>query len=334
MPRYYITGGRQRPSRLRTRDEWHAYEKAVLLELDTDTGARRTVLEYESPPGRRPDEQPSFVFKAGSWDGEHLLLCTQTEVVVFDPAARRVVRTVSHPWFNDVHHVQRINGRLHVVSTGLDALLVFDEDDAGVAEVHSATGADPWERFDRDTDYRRVATTKPHRAHPNYVFEADGAVWVTRFEQRDAIRVGGGAGSPRLSEDPVHDGVLHEGQVWFTVVSGEVVATDPVGGEVRARYALKPMGAGDDRPLGWCRGICAEADHFLLGFSHLRPTAIKQNLSWLRKPLGKRPEPAPTRVDAYDLVGGRRLASWELQSAGISSIFSILPAAAPARDER
>ena len=76
MTQYFITGGRQRPSRLRTRDEWHAYGKAVLLKLDTRTGAVRTVLEYESPAGRRPEREPSFVFKAGSWDGDQLLLCT------------------------------------------------------------------------------------------------------------------------------------------------------------------------------------------------------------------------------------------------------------------
>ena len=83
----------------------------------------------------------------------------------------------------------------------------------------------------------------------------------------------------------------------------------------------------DPRPLGWCRGLCPEGDRFLLGFSHLRPTAIKQNLAWLRGPLGRRPEAAPTRVDAYDLAGGRRVASWEVEPLGISSIFSILPAA-------
>ena len=310
------------------------------MELDTDTGARRTVLEYESPPGRRPAQRPSFVFKAGSWDGDHLLLCTQTEVVVFDPGAGRVVRTISHPWFNDVHHVARFDGRLHVVSTGLDLLLIFDENDEDVAEWHSAIGADPWERFDRDTDYRLVATTKPHHAHPNYVFAADGATWLTRFQQRDALRIGGGSGeassgssptSPRLSDDPVHDGVPHGERVWFTVVSGEVVVVDPARGVIDARYDLRTMDTDDGRPLGWCRGIHHEADHVLLAFSHLRPTAIKQNLSWLRKPLGRQQEPAPTRVDAYDLAGGRRLKSWELQSSGISSIFSVLPGTPPDR---
>lgn len=326
MSQYFITGGRQRPSRLLTRDEWHAYGKAVLLKLDTDTGEVRTVLEHESPSGRRPERDPSFVFKAGSWDGDALLLCTQTEIVVFDPRHEQVVRTVSHPWLNDVHHVARIDGRLHVVSTGLDALLVFDADDRDIEEVHSATGEDPWQRFDREADYRLVPTTKPHRCHPNYVYTHRGARWISRFEQRDTLCLDGPRRSLRLADDPVHDGVEDGDDVWFTVVSGEVIAARPDEGRVRARFDLNGMEAGPPRPLGWCRGIHREPGRTLLGFSRLRPTRLKQNLSWLRKPLGKQPEPHPTRVCAYDLDAGRKLDTWVLEETGISSIFSILPA--------
>ena len=327
IPKYFITGGRQRQSSLRTHAEWFAYEKAVLIELNTDTGQARTVLEYASPPGRCPTTQPSFVFKAGAWDGAHLLLCTQTEVIIFDPAAERVVRTISHPWFNDVHHVTRIGGRLHVVSTGLDALLVFDEEDKDIVEVHSATGEDTWTRFDSQVDYRLVPTTKPHRAHPNYAFEADGARWITRFEQRDAYRLDGSSASIRIADDPIHDGVIEGKEAWFTVVSGEVVAVDLARQAVTARYDLDRIGGEGGHPLGWCRGIHHEGDTTLLAFSRLRPTKLKQNLAWLRRPLGKAPEPLPTRVAAYDLRGGRKLNTWVLEDAGIASIFSILPTA-------
>lgn len=322
---YFITGGRQRTARLRTREEWHAYEKAVLIHLDDETGEARCVLAHESPPGRRPEKNPSFVFKAGSWDGEHLLLCTQTEIVIFDPHTESVVRTISHPWMNDVHHVTRIDGRLHVVSTGLDALLVFDEDDAEIVEVHSATGAPPWGRFDKQTDYRLVATTKPHQAHPNYVYHHNGARWISRFEQRDTLRIDGEAATLRLADDPVHDGVPLGEDVWFTVVSGAVIAAQPGQQRVRARYDLNAFETGPPRPLGWCRGIHLEPERTLLGFSRLRPTLLKQNLSWLRKPLGKLPEPHPTRIVAYDLDAGRKLKTWSLEGVGISSIFSILP---------
>ncbi len=325
MARIYLTGGRQRPSTLLTRDEWNAYEKAVLIEVDTEANTSRCILEYQSPPERCP-AKPSNVFKAASRDGAHLLLCTQTEVVVFDPAARQVVKTISHPWMNDVHHVERIDGRLHVVTTGLDAVLVFDTDDTTVVDIHSVTGKSTWERFDRTVDYRRVATTKPHACHPNYIHTDNGQRWVTRFEQRDAISMETGNRTARISEDPIHDGVIDGPNVWFTVVSGEVVSVDRQTLQVAQRYSLDRVGNEGGHPLGWCRGLLRQDGLTYLAFSRLRPTKLKQNLSWLRKPLGKAPEPKPSRLVAYDLEGGRKGQTWVVETAGISSIFSVLAA--------
>ena len=326
MPRYFVTGGRQRPSHLLSREEWSAYDAAVLLELDTDTGAVRTVLEYASPPEHTP-RTPSHVFKAGSWDGDQLLLCTQTEVLVFDPATEQVTRSLSHPWFNDLHHVARIDGRLHVVSTGLDSVLEVD-DDGEVTTLHPAIPGSPWGRLDRDTDFRLVATTKPHQSHPNYVLTGAGQRWVTRFEQRDVAPLQGGAGV-RIADDPIHDGVVEGDVAWFTVVSGQVVAVDLAQKRVVARHHLSEMDDEGGRPMGWCRGIHREPDHTLLAFSRLRPTTLKRNLQWLRKPLGKQPEAAPTRICAYDLEGGRKVRTWSLEGHGISSIFSVMPATPP-----
>jgi hypothetical protein len=326
MPRLFVTGGRQRQSRLLARKEWHAYDKAMLLELDTDSGQVRTLLEYASPPERCPAENPNHVFKAASWDGDQLLLCTQTEVLRYDPRARRITATLSHPLMNDVHHVARIGGQLHVVSTGLDATLVFEPDDQTLAAVHGHADQPVFERFDRATDYRRVPTTKPHACHPNYIHHAEGTTWVTRFEQRDAVSLDGAHTLPKIAEDPIHDGIPEGSQSWFTVVSGEVVVVDRAARRITARYNLDQIGSEGGHPLGWCRGIHRDAGVTWLAFSRLRPTALKQNLSWLRKPLGKLPEPRPTRVVGYALEDRRKLESHSLESTGISSIFSVLPA--------
>lgn len=322
MPRYYLSGGRQRISRLVRREEWTSFESAVLLELDTDCGKLSTVLEYQGTPGRVPPADPSHIFKTASWDGEHLLLCTQTEVLVFDPARRVIVRTISHPGFNDVHHVARINGRIHVVSTGLDCIFVLDENDQ-VVETHGVAGPDPYTRFDRAIDYRRVATTKPHQAHPNFVFSANGVRWATRFEQKDAFCLDDSRPPMPVAPGPIHDGVPHEGRIWFTAVTGRVVALDAATGGKVADYDLNTFPRGNDDPLGWCRGILIEPERTLVGFSRLRPTLFKQNLSWLRQAVA-RPEPAPTRVTAYDLAGGKELEHWLLEPAGMSAVFGIL----------
>ena len=91
----------------------------------------------------------------------------------------------------------------------------------------------------------------------------------------------------RFGEEPIHDGVNEGAHTWFTVVSGQVVQVDTASGAVVNRYDLTRMDWQKGRPMGWCRGIHREADRTLLAFSRLRPTTLKQNLAWLRKPLGK-----------------------------------------------
>lgn len=321
MARYLVTGGRQRTSTFVRREEWTSFEAAVLLELDTDTGRMRTVLEYVSPPEHAPSKDPSILFKSACWDGDRLLLSTQTEVLVVEPRGGTIEQVISHPWFNDVHHVRRIGGRLHVVATGLDAVFVMDGDQ--VVEQHSAIAQDTWVRFDKGTDYRKVHTTKPHAAHPNYVFEAAGSRWITRFEQGDALPIDADRRPMAVADDRIHDGEAVDGQVWFTVVSGHVKCHDARSGEQVKAYDLNQFAAGE--PLGWCRGIRVETERTLVGFSRLRPTKFKQNLSWLRGALN-RPEPEPSRVASYDLDGGREIERWVVEEHGLSCVFSILPA--------
>ena len=323
MPRYYLSGGRQRVSRFVRREEWSSFEAAVLLELDTDTAQVRSIFEYQGAADRVPATDPSHIFKTASWDDHHLLLCTQTEVLVFDPKECKVERTISHPCFNDVHHAARIGGKIHVVSTGLDAVFALDENDA-ISGEFGATGADPWARFDRHTDYRRVATTKPHAAHPNFVFESAGTGWVTRFEQRDAVRLDGRGSPLKVADAPIHDGLPVGEHAWFTAVRGEVIQAHPAHGKRIATYDLNTFPRASAEPLGWCRGIHVERARTLVGFSRLRPTLFKQNLSWLRA-AANRPEPLPTRVTAYDLAAGRELQSWPLEASGMSAVFGILP---------
>jgi hypothetical protein len=96
--------------------------------------------------------------------------------------------------------------------------------------------------------------------------------------------------------------------------------------QVAHRYNLDQLGQEQGHPLGWCRGLLRQDGLTYLGFSRLRPTMLKQNLAWLRRPLGKAPEPKPSRLVAYDLERGCKTGSWVAETAGISSIFSVLPA--------
>ena len=143
--RLFVSGGRQRGAvNLGKMVEWSLYEEARLLELDTQSGEVSVRLGYTTPPELCAPDDPSHVFKAGSWgDGGKLWLVTQTEVLEVDPQANaagafRIARRISHPWFNDLHHAAFFDDCLQVVSTGLDALLVLGEGRRGAGRARRA----------------------------------------------------------------------------------------------------------------------------------------------------------------------------------------------------
>ena len=185
--RLYVLGGRQRKPTLSVVEEWNLYEAGLVLEIETRTGSTTTRLQYKTPPEARASERSSVLFKAGAIAGDKLYTCTSTEVLVYDLPKFTVANYVSLPCFNDLHHVAPDSfGNLLVTSTGLDLVVQLDPNGT-VLHEWNVLGENPWGKFSRDVDYRKVETTKPHRSHPNFTFELDGQIWVTRFDQRDAI---------------------------------------------------------------------------------------------------------------------------------------------------
>jgi len=341
----FAVGGEQRAA-LRERPEWASFKTALVVRA---AGRRvERVLEYTSPPGHRPDEQPSHVFKAATIEGDTAYLCTQTEVLVCDVPTFAIRRIISHPCFNDLHHVApAADGSLYVAVTGLDAVAHLAPD-GGLARLSGVLGADPWERFSRHVDYRKVPTTKPHLAHPNYVFfpDGDGRPWVTRFQQRDAVPLAGEGPAFAVEVQGVHDGHVVGDEVVFTTVDGRLVRFDRRGGNRRV-IDLNPAPGeeGFGVPLGWCRGLLPLAgERAWVGFTRLRRTSLQKNLSWLRHGFRHTPfhRMRPTRLALYDLAGAgsgrpRLLQEIDLEAAGMSAVFSIHAGAGgsdagPARD--
>ena len=116
-----------------------------------------------------------------------MYLCTQTEVLICDFPSFAIRKIISLPFFNDLHHVAvALDGRLFVAVTGLDAVAELAPDGT-LLRLQSVADGSVWDRFSKTVDYRKVATTKPHLSHPNFVFFLDGEPWVTRFQQCDAV---------------------------------------------------------------------------------------------------------------------------------------------------
>ena len=322
----WVVGGEQRVQFSQPK-EWAQYRQAVVVRVQD--GRPERVLEYETPPEHCPDGTPSFVFKAATFKGDTAWLCTQTEVLVCDLPGFRIRRVISLPCFNDLHHVAPApDGRLFVAVTGLDAVAELTPE-GELMRLVSVLGGSPWDRFSPAVDYRKVPTTKPHRAHPNFVFFLDGRPWVTRFNQRDAIPLDGGNGRPPFdvgTAEGIHDGHVTADALFFTSVGGRIVRFDLATGR-KATFDLNTRNEPDeDRPLGWCRGLlpCGDGKAWV-GFSRLRYTTLRRNLSWIRHGFRatEHHRERPTRITLYDLGSLSLQRQIDLEPVRMGAVFSI-----------
>lgn len=318
-----ITGGQQRRPRTITAGSGHWYKYALgrMLNVDTTTGAVTNAMTYESPPEVVADEEPAILFKQGTLDGDRLYLTTQTEVMVYSYPALERLHYISLPRFNDVHHVRPTSrGTLLVVNTGLDQVLELDYEGT-VLKEWNALGKGPWDRFDRETDYRKVSSTKPYESHPNHVFTINDEVFVTRFKQMDAVSVEDPSRRIDIGVERVHDGVVFGNHIYFTAVNGHIAIVDKETLDTVEMIDLEQLEP-SNRLLGWCRGIAPDEDGAWVGFSRLRPTAVRENIAWVksgfRKSMG-------THIARYNLKTRTLEQRIELEEHDFNAVFSIFP---------
>jgi hypothetical protein len=323
MRSLYVTGGQQRTGRplAASAADWYEYQKGLILEVIPETGEVHRRVEYVSSPWACAEENPQILFKSGTVVDDRLYVCTQTEVLIYTLPEFRQAGYLSLPCFNDLHHVRPTPaGTLLVANSGLDMVLELTPG-GRVLNEWSVLGEEPWRRFSRAIDYRKGVSTKPHPAHPNYVFTLGDDVWATRFQQQDAICLTRADRRIPIGIERVHDGVLHEGQLFFTTVNGSVVIANPASLKVEEIVDLTSM-HDPDTLLGWCRGILLDGTKAWVGFSHIRPTKLRENLAWVMR--GFR-QVLPTRLACYDLVRRSCVAEIDLQTHGLNAVFSIFP---------
>lgn len=324
VTRLYVAGGQQRTLRPlnASMDDWYEYQRGVMLELDTATGQANLVVDYVSPADACPIEDPAILFKSGTLVGDLLYTCTQTEVLVYRVPSFDRVAYVSLPMFNDVHHVRPTpEGNLLVANTGLDTVVELTVSGEVVRNTN-VLGDDPWQRFARDVDYRRIKTTKPHLAHPNHVFYIGDEPWATRFQQKDAVSLVDPTRRIEIGLERVHDGLVHEGHVYFTTVDGKVAIADTKSLDIVRILDLTEAHPAD-MLLGWARSLFIDGDHVWVGFSRIRPTKIRENVGWVLRGLKR---DFGTHVGCYDLRTGISVAQVAVEQFGLSAIFGIYPA--------
>jgi hypothetical protein len=326
MASLYVLGARQRKLLVKSEEEWNLYESALILKLDTESGKVQTCVEYQSPEAARANENSSNVFKAGTLIGDTLYACTSTEVLIFHLPEFKQIGYVSLPCFNDAHHVTpSSDGNLLLASTGLDMVVKFTP--AGeVLEQWNVLNEDLWSQFSRETDYRKVDSTKPHKSHPNFVFELDGEVWATRFRQRDAVSLSGSGKRIDIAVQNPHDGLVSGERIYFTTVDGRVVIANRHTLKVDEVVDLKPIN-GQKALLGWCRGLLPVDERKIwVGFTRVRKTNLQENVLWVKNIFHEGMTVKPTHICLYDIASHECLQEFDLEPHGMNIVFSIFPA--------
>lgn len=322
--RIYVVGGAQKKTAHQV-EEWHRHRQGLIVEVDTRDGSHRKCLEYVSPPEACAEEDPAVLFKAATLVDDTFYVCTQTEVLLYNFPTFEQIGYISLSCFNDVHHVRPSGrGTLIVVTTGLDLLVEIDKNGT-ILNEWNVLGEEPWARFSKETDYRKVVTTKPHHAHPNYCFYIGEELWATRFEQRDAISLQDPSRRIDIGVEKPHDGIVFQDKVYFTTVDGHIIVADTKSLEVETVLNLNEIHS-EGLALGWCRGLLVlNEEKVLVGFSRLRPTKIRENLRWMKHKLGLRETAGnmSSRVALYDLR--TKSLCWEqnVEGFGLNVVFSI-----------
>jgi hypothetical protein len=324
----YVLGGRQRKLLFKDEEEQRLYEAAIVLLVDTTTGAATVEVDYQTPADARATEEHSSPFKAATLIGDRLYTCTSTEILIFEIPGFKRVGYVSLPCFNDVHHVSVTpDGNLLVVSTGLDMVVLLTPE-GRVLKEWNVLGDAPWSRFSREIDYRKIETTKPHLSHPNHVFQLGSDIWVTRFMQKDAICLTTPGQRINIAVERPHDGLVCGDRIYFTTVDGNIVIASTRSQAVEQVIDLNEIHRLQNREnvlLGWCRGLLRlDEQRLWVGFSRVRKTKFTENIMWIKHAF--RDAERPTHLGLYDIVNKKCLREIDVEKFGMNVIFGIFPA--------
>lgn len=278
-------------------------EKARLVELNWNKKTCTVKVDYYNPPKHLyPDINPEIKFNAFSvYDNLIYAPCTN-EILVFEYPSYKLLQRISLPVFNDLHHVNIIDGKIYVVSTGLDFVIVLNKSSLEPEKYINVLGNNTWDRFNQDTDYRKINSTKPHDSHPNYVFKFNENIWVSRFHQKDIVNLYNFSDNYLINDEGIHDGKLIDNYLYFTGVDGKVIIFDITSLKIKEVIDLNKI-ENAKGALGWARGICVRDNVAFVGFTKLRPTSFTKNIKWATKKYMNNflNMPTNTRIVAYDL---------------------------------
>lgn len=320
-----ITGGKFRP-RLSQFGAGRPYHEAQLVSLDLRSGEFAKLLCKSDGGERYPSDDPNQLFTVAAIEGDILWLPSETEIFKYQLPRLTLLDCYSHPCFNNIHSVRVYHDELVITSTGLDNVVFLNKFTGAITRILNAEGKDPWHRFAPDTDYRIEASTRPHDCHPNYVFELDDTLWVTRCVQEDAVNLEDPTQRIDITLDDtisVHDGVHYEDYIVFTRVDGLLVFCGKE--SKRVEKIVDPFKGRAGRPIGWARGLCIDGDISYIGYSRIRETKVKSRLKYLMHGNFQYAKGHPALVVAFNIRTGKIENIYQAPKGTVDAIYGILP---------
>lgn len=324
-----ITGGRQSNSSLSYfNKEWSNGIYGVIYEYDIKNDSLLEKVKYKTPLEFRAKENFSISFKSGSIHNNKLYITTLTEVLIYSLPEYNLEERISLKLFNDLHHVINHKNDLYIVVTGLDIVIRYSLSEKKVLCIYNCfPEIETWNRFDKNKDYRKINTTKPHFSHPNHVTIQNNKLFITRYKQQDVLVYsldGKIIDNIILNEGIPHDGCVFKNKFIYTVVNGKIIEINKNNFNEKKIFDLNKFQK-DNKSLGWCRGFQKIDSNNYVGFSRIRPTKFIENVKWLGNKLSDKVKlKMPTRLVCYNKNYSRLIKEINLEDYRINWIFSIL----------
>lgn len=221
-------------------------------------------------------------FSGGSIRGNLLWLCSSNQVMAYSLIDFQLKHVIDDPLFNDLHYVLAEEDGLYVVNTGLESLDFFGYDGFLKKRLFLTSKELMNSKPSNSLDFR-IIDSKPHFMHANYCSRnLDGTMMLTFVRQRRIVdTTDWNWVSPEYSASP-HEGFIAKYSLsglhclWVTIVPGEIIASDPVTGEVISTWDLKVKNV----PPGWTRGLCVLDHGLLVGVTKIRENNASYYSGW------------------------------------------------------
>jgi hypothetical protein len=233
-----------------------------IVELDDNTGQLSLISENWI---NHPDDSLSVIGKGFTGlclDGELAWTCFSNMVVAIDLETFSIVNEITDPYFNDLHHLELIDGTIFVANSGNESVDRISLSDGAVVRI-DLLGSN---LRSMRPENEQTEDTKPHLHHVSSVtLNSHGDVIIGMVRQSRILNISKWEWiGPRMSS-PVHDVQCNRTDtVWCTTVSGRIHKFSPEG--TQTTFDL-----GDyQSPVGWTRGLAVTEKGCLVGTTAIR----------------------------------------------------------------